>query len=232
MAVTVKKAGDLTTQTTHNSGNYLTVWDGTTLKKMTLSVTFTGVPKVLINTTNASGNDVLKVNGKSTFFGSIQLNGTLAASGGLNVTGNTSFTGDVDAIGSAMYSTTSRAVNGFVGIDTSKNVLGRLQWVGASSWSLNSATGTSQISGTVSSFNVTVPSYFNAYIETTGYVKASTYFDSSNNTLLGTRKTGWGSPTGTATRTTFATSSVTLPQLAERLKALIDDLKSHGLIGS
>lgn len=36
---------------------------------------------------------------------------------------------------------------------------------------------------------------------------------------------GWGDPTGTATRTTFATGSVTLPQLAERVKALIDDLK-------
>lgn len=50
--------------------------------------------------------------------------------------------------------------------------------------------------------------------------------------LLSDRKTGWGAPTGTATRTTFATSTVTLPQLAERLKALIDDLTSHGLIGS
>ena len=46
------------------------------------------------------------------------------------------------------------------------------------------------------------------------------------------RKTGWGAPTGTATRTTFATGSVTLPQLAERVKALIDDLTTHGLIGS
>lgn len=37
-------------------------------------------------------------------------------------------------------------------------------------------------------------------------------------------KTGWGAATGTATRTTFATSTVTLPELAERVKALIDDL--------
>lgn len=34
-----------------------------------------------------------------------------------------------------------------------------------------------------------------------------------------------------ATRTTFATSTVTLQQLAERMKALIDDLTAHGLIG-
>jgi hypothetical protein len=53
--------------------------------------------------------------------------------------------------------------------------------------------------------------------------------------VLSTRKTGWGLATGTATRTTFATGSVTLPQLAERVKALIDDLEAtagHGLLGS
>lgn len=50
--------------------------------------------------------------------------------------------------------------------------------------------------------------------------------------VLSTRKTGWAAATGTATRTTFATGSVTLPQLAERVKALVDDLISHGLIGA
>jgi len=53
--------------------------------------------------------------------------------------------------------------------------------------------------------------------------------------VIGTRKTGWGLATGTPTRTTFATGSVTLSQLAERVKALIDDLHAtagHGLIGT
>lgn len=50
--------------------------------------------------------------------------------------------------------------------------------------------------------------------------------------LLTDRRTGWAAATGTATRTTFATSSVTTPQLAERVKALIDDLIAHGVIGS
>jgi hypothetical protein len=52
--------------------------------------------------------------------------------------------------------------------------------------------------------------------------------------VLGARKTGWATATGTATRTTFDTASVTLPQLAERLKALIDDFHAtagHGAIG-
>lgn len=46
------------------------------------------------------------------------------------------------------------------------------------------------------------------------------------------RRTGWAAPTGTATRTTFNTATVTLTQLAERVKALIDDLTTHGLIGA
>lgn len=50
--------------------------------------------------------------------------------------------------------------------------------------------------------------------------------------VVGTRKTGWDAATGTATRTTFETASVTTAQLAERVKGLIDDLISHGLIGT
>jgi hypothetical protein len=57
-------------------------------------------------------------------------------------------------------------------------------------------------------------------------------FRVNGSAVVGTRKTGWAAATGTATRTTFATGSVTTAQLAERVKALIDDLISHGLIGA
>jgi hypothetical protein len=50
--------------------------------------------------------------------------------------------------------------------------------------------------------------------------------------VVGLRQTGWAAATGTATRTTFATGTVTTAQLAERVKALIDDLMTHGLIGA
>lgn len=53
--------------------------------------------------------------------------------------------------------------------------------------------------------------------------------------VVGARKTGWATATGTATRTTFNTATVTTAQLAERVKALIDDLHGtagHGLIGT
>lgn len=66
-----------------------------------------------------------------------------------------------------------------------------------------------------------------------GYGKVdASEFQASGTKVLGARATGWGAPTGTATRTTFATSTVTLPDLAERVKALIDDLTTHGAIGT
>lgn len=50
--------------------------------------------------------------------------------------------------------------------------------------------------------------------------------------VVSNRITGWGAPTGTADRSTFETSSVTLEELAQRVKALIDDLTTHGMIGT
>jgi hypothetical protein len=72
-------------------------------------------------------------------------------------------------------------------------------------------------------------------LSVTGNIQLTNTADSfkvGTNNVVGSRKTGWAAPTGTATRTTFATSTVTTAQLAERLKALIDDLTSHGLIGA
>lgn len=48
-------------------------------------------------------------------------------------------------------------------------------------------------------------------------------------TMLAGQQTGWGTPTGTLTRTTYVTSTVTLPQLAERVAALITDLKAGNM---
>ena len=52
------------------------------------------------------------------------------------------------------------------------------------------------------------------------------------NKIISARRTGWTAATGTATRTSFDTSTVTTAQLAERVKALLDDLIAHGLIGA
>lgn len=50
--------------------------------------------------------------------------------------------------------------------------------------------------------------------------------------VLTSRRTGWTAPSGTATRSGFATSAATTQQVAEALKALIDDLVTHGIIGA
>ena len=60
-------------------------------------------------------------------------------------------------------------------------------------------------------------------------VKAD-YWVGSQDTIPGV--TGWAAATGTATRTTFATSTVTVEQLAQRVKALIDDLITLGVLRS
>jgi hypothetical protein len=51
------------------------------------------------------------------------------------------------------------------------------------------------------------------------------------NKIIGVRSTGWTAPTGTVSKGTFDQSTVTLPQLAQRVAALINDLTTHGLIG-
>lgn len=46
------------------------------------------------------------------------------------------------------------------------------------------------------------------------------------------KSTGWGAATGTATKTTFDTATVTTAELAQRVKALLDYLTTRGDIGA
>lgn len=50
--------------------------------------------------------------------------------------------------------------------------------------------------------------------------------------LSGFPQTGWMASSGSATRTPFDTTTVTTQNLAERVKALIDDLLASGLLSS
>jgi hypothetical protein len=77
--------------------------------------------------------------------------------------------------------------------------------------------------------NTTSPAHL---LDVSGDSNTSGVFRVGGTQVVTSRRTGWTAPTGTATRTTFATSTVTTAQLAERVKALIDDLTTHGLIGS
>lgn len=49
--------------------------------------------------------------------------------------------------------------------------------------------------------------------------------------VVSNRVSGWVAPTGATSRASFDAGTVTLSQLAQRVKALIDDLTNHGLIG-
>jgi hypothetical protein len=118
------------------------------------------------------------------------------------------------------------------GAVTGTPIVGRLRITPDGNVLINNTTGTERISVTG---NIQLTSTADSY-------KVGT------DNVVGSRKTGWAAPTGTATRTTFATyagQDVTDPPtetevqniddhvkvLSERLKALIDDLTSHGLIG-
>lgn len=76
-----------------------------------------------------------------------------------------------------------------------------------------------------------VSTSLSAGLDVTGVVRGTT-FQVGSTQVLGARRTGWAAATGTATRTAFATSSVSTARLAEAVKALIDDLVAHGVIGA
>lgn len=71
-----------------------------------------------------------------------------------------------------------------------------------------------------------------ASLGVTGNVDAGGAYRVDGVKVVGNRLTGWAAPSGTPSRATFDTATVTAGQLAQRLKALIDDLIAHGLIGA
>lgn len=107
------------------------------------------------------------------------------------------------------------------------------------------ATGQARIVGVVSKKAAAITQLYGIYCFTDNNTIIGCELDGQTAPLAGTTLvntqqignrpmigTGWGAPTGTPTRTTFATGSVTLPQLAERVKALIDDLTTQRIIGA
>jgi hypothetical protein len=73
-------------------------------------------------------------------------------------------------------------------------------------------------------------------IEMTGALNLQTGATLSvvGNQVVGPQMTGWALPTGTTSRSTFDTATVTTAALAQKVKALIEDLHEsagHGLLG-
>lgn len=64
-------------------------------------------------------------------------------------------------------------------------------------------------------------------------IPTGAHFRINGQNIIGDRSTGWAAATGTATRTAFDTATVTVSQLAERVKAILDDLiTDHGIFGA
>lgn len=64
-----------------------------------------------------------------------------------------------------------------------------------------------------------------------GAVKAKSQFRVGDNKVIGDRIGGWKTPLGTSSRSGFNTTTATAQEVAQALRALIEDLKEHGLIG-
>ena len=76
--------------------------------------------------------------------------------------------------------------------------------------------------------NTTDPQY---RLDVNGVVNSASHYRLAGDQVVGARRLGWATPTGTNKRTTYATTTVTLEELAQVVKALIIDLEAHGLIG-
>jgi hypothetical protein len=63
------------------------------------------------------------------------------------------------------------------------------------------------------------------------YVNATSAYKVAGVQVLAPRITGWALPTATLSRATFDPTTVTLPELAKRVAALINDSMFHGFIG-
>jgi hypothetical protein len=147
--------------------------------------------------------------------------------------GNTLFSGDVrhgGAVGQMRFETTGNSVPvgsagpgveiGVPGGTTARILAFNRTAIAYSDLTIDAATITLRPSGA----NV-------AAFSASGLSLAGSY-SVSGTKVVGARASGWSAATGTATRGAFDTASVTTAQLAERVKALIDDLVAHGLIGS
>lgn len=174
------------------------------------------------------GNGLKVDTGGANITGTLALTGSMSATAGLVLTGGnlTVSAGTTTVLGvHAQCLTAKGTVDSF---DAGGTVL---QYSGAGAGSVRVYGANTGLSGTSFAINLNGTDY--ATVNTTGLtLPSASVLTIGSNQVLGSRKTGWAAATGTATRTTFATGSVTLPVLAEHVKALIDDFISHGAIGA
>lgn len=171
--------------------------------------------------TSSMGSDIFRVNGSSTFFSNVTINGGLTTSG------------LIESTASNVRANAVQSRNGFNGVSGANADWGNLIWTAASTWEFRGVGGSRQFGFDGTNITTGIPIVTTAPITTSAPITSTgAGFFYGANRVLGARSTGWGAPTGTASRSSFDTATVTTAQLAERLKALIDDLAMHGLIGA
>lgn len=157
---------------------------------------------------------------------SVATGGTIALVAGLHVGDVGHATAVTQAYGIRILNTSASAAVYGLAIETTS---------GSGKWALySSGSAPSAHAGKLRVGDTTAPT---EVLEVAGAVLVTTgnVYKVGSNQVIAARKTGWATATGTATRTTFDTATVTLPELAERVKAMIDDLHAtagHGLIGT
>jgi hypothetical protein len=187
---------------------------------------------------NAAGNIALEVRSGGVpqftiMSGTIsvpQSNVSIAATRGLQFDSNhkfTPWTGSALEIKSNNDPVTFVGANEWARFDTSGNFLQGLTAAGASAAKVfGQATGTAPAASPADAYQ-----QFSADVSAGVAVP---HFRTENGKVVRIYQvTGWALPTATLTRTTFDPATVTLPQLAERVAALITDLFSgHQLLGT
>lgn len=101
----------------------------------------------------------------------------------------------------------------------------------ANQWVLANSGGVFLLNSSIGGTNLTVDQSGN--LSSTGTINTNQVFEVLGTQVVGTRAGGWGTPTGAIDRSTFDTGgALTVNDLAQRVAALIDDLKlHHGLLG-
>lgn len=128
----------------------------------------------------------------------------------------------VDATGQFVFIPTTSAV---IGLSVSMSGTGGTV-VGVSATLSGAATENRAIYGNASGATTNWAGYFDGDINITGIISVS------GTQVIAARETGWSAATGTATKGGFATATVTLADLAQNVKAVIDALLYHGLLGT
>lgn len=182
-------------------------------------------------TLTANGNKAVIVNGAGTALATTV--GTLAIAGGFATTGAFNL---ALAVGASVTLTTP-VVNGtlatLAGVETFSNkIIDELETTNNSSISdglITTFSDTVTINGIIL---VSEPSTFLSTLTVVSSISGANY-KVAGVQVVGEQETGWAAMTGSANKgTTYNTSTVTLVQLATRVKALQDALDTHGLIGT